>query len=55
MITLIAWVLQHVEYETPARHYAHIDCPGHADYIKVSCAENAGVIFRVLTYPRFRT
>jgi len=24
----------HVEYETPARHYAHIDCPGHADYIK---------------------
>jgi elongation factor Tu len=24
----------HVEYETAARHYAHIDCPGHADYIK---------------------
>src|ERR1700686_1196706 len=24
----------HVEYETTARHYAHIDCPGHADYIK---------------------
>jgi elongation factor Tu len=24
----------HVEYETPARHYAHIDCPGHADFIK---------------------
>ena len=24
----------HVEYETPARHYAHVDCPGHADYIK---------------------
>src|SRR6202795_83791 len=24
----------HVEYETVARHYAHIDCPGHADYIK---------------------
>src|SRR3954468_8074962 len=24
----------HVEYETPSRHYAHIDCPGHADYIK---------------------
>jgi elongation factor Tu len=24
----------HVEYETPKRHYAHIDCPGHADYIK---------------------
>jgi elongation factor Tu len=24
----------HVEYETPRRHYAHVDCPGHADYIK---------------------
>ena len=24
----------HVEYETPTRHYAHVDCPGHADYIK---------------------
>lgn len=24
----------HVEYESPKRHYAHIDCPGHADYIK---------------------
>jgi elongation factor Tu len=24
----------HIEYETPKRHYAHVDCPGHADYIK---------------------
>ncbi|MFL5507896.1 MAG: elongation factor Tu, partial [Gemmatimonadales bacterium] len=24
----------HVEYETKARHYAHVDCPGHADYVK---------------------
>src|SRR5210317_890673 len=24
----------HVEYETPERHYAHVDCPGHADYVK---------------------
>ena len=24
----------HVEYETKKRHYAHVDCPGHADYIK---------------------
>ena len=24
----------HVEYETPSRHYAHVDCPGHADYVK---------------------
>ena len=26
--------IQHVEYETSTRHYAHVDCPGHADYIK---------------------
>ena len=26
--------IQHVEYETDKRHYAHVDCPGHADYIK---------------------
>ncbi len=25
---------RHVEYETDKRHYAHVDCPGHADYIK---------------------
>ena len=24
----------HVEYESPDRHYAHVDCPGHADYVK---------------------
>ncbi|WP_373071626.1 GTP-binding protein, partial [Sulfurimonas sp.] len=24
----------HVEYETDSRHYAHVDCPGHADYVK---------------------
>ncbi len=24
----------HIEYETPKRHYAHVDCPGHADYVK---------------------
>ncbi|RAJ99202.1 elongation factor Tu [Aliidiomarina maris] len=24
----------HVEYDTPSRHYAHVDCPGHADYVK---------------------
>ena len=27
-------ITSHVEYETERRHYAHIDCPGHADYIK---------------------
>jgi len=26
--------IAHIEYETAKRHYAHIDCPGHADYIK---------------------
>jgi len=26
--------ISHLEYETEKRHYAHIDCPGHADYIK---------------------
>jgi len=26
--------VSHVEYETQTRHYAHVDCPGHADYIK---------------------
>src|SRR4030042_1639715 len=26
--------ISHLEYETDKRHYAHIDCPGHADYIK---------------------
>ena len=26
--------IAHIEYETETRHYAHIDCPGHADYIK---------------------
>ena len=25
-----------MEYETAKRHYAHVDCPGHADYVKVS-------------------
>ena len=26
--------ISHIEYETPNRHYAHVDCPGHADYVK---------------------
>jgi elongation factor Tu len=30
----ITIAISHVEYETAARHYAHVDCPGHADYIK---------------------
>lgn len=36
-IGLILLILQaHVEYETAKRHYAHVDCPGHADYVKVT-------------------
>src|SRR4028119_2490891 len=30
----ITIAIRHVEYETDTRHYAHVDCPGHADYIK---------------------
>ena len=30
----ITIAIQHVEYETEKRHYAHVDCPGHADYVK---------------------
>jgi elongation factor Tu len=30
----ITIAISHVEYQTEARHYAHVDCPGHADYIK---------------------
>src|SRR6187399_1430616 len=30
----ITIAIRHVEYETAKRHYAHVDCPGHADYIK---------------------
>src|SRR5512135_1630414 len=31
---ILTVALSHVEYESEKRHYAHIDCPGHADYIK---------------------
>src|SRR3974390_1737470 len=31
---IVTVAVSHVEYESPKRHYAHIDCPGHADYIK---------------------
>src|SRR5450755_2820262 len=30
----ITIAIAHLEYETEKRHYAHVDCPGHADYIK---------------------
>src|SRR6201990_2394863 len=31
---IVTIAVSHVEYESEARHYAHVDCPGHADYIK---------------------
>src|SRR6266404_1555881 len=31
---ILTVAISHVEYETENRHYAHVDCPGHADYIK---------------------
>src|SRR4030095_14970186 len=40
----------HVEYETKNRHYAHVDCPGHADYVKnmiTGAAEMDGAIWVV--------
>ncbi len=35
----------HIEYQTDKRHYAHVDCPGHADYVKnmITGAVNDGV------------
>ena len=30
----ITIAISHIEYNTEARHYAHVDCPGHADYVK---------------------
>ncbi len=43
----------HVEYETEARHYAHVDCPGHADYVKnmiTGAAQMDGAILVVSAY-----
>ena len=41
----------HVEYESPVRHYAHVDCPGHADYVKnmiTGAAQMDGAILVVI-------
>ena len=40
----ITIAIAHVEYETDARHYAHVDCPGHADYIKNIITGAAGSV-----------
>ena len=38
----------HIEYETPSRHYCHVDCPGHADYVKNmitgACQMDGGIL-----------
>src|SRR3954469_22272878 len=46
----ITIAIAHVEYETEKRHYAHVDCPGHRDYIKnmiTGAAQMAGAILVV--------
>src|SRR6266511_537212 len=46
----ITIAVAHIEYETAKRHYAHVDCPGHADYIKnmITGAAQVGVPFIVV-------
>ena len=47
----------HVEYETAKRHYAHVDCPGHADYVKnmiTGAAQMDGAILVVSPLPTAR-
>ena len=44
--------VSHVEYESPKRHYAHVDCPGHADYVKnmiTGAAQMDGAIHLVVS------
>lgn len=38
----------HVEYQTDKRHYAHVDCPGHADYVKNMITGAAGIGYTTL-------
>src|ERR671913_277922 len=47
--------IAHVEYQTESRHYAHVDCPGHADYIKnmiTGAAQMDGAILVVAATPQ---
>lgn len=45
----------HVEYETEKRHYAHVDCPGHADYVKnmITGAAQVGILIFILIHYNF--
>jgi elongation factor Tu len=45
----------HVEYETANRHYAHVDCPGHADYVKNMITGAAQMDGAILVVERRRT
>ena len=45
----------HVEYETANRHYAHVDCPGHADYVKNMITGAAQMDGAILVWWRRRT
>ena len=42
----------HVEYHTEKRHYAHVDCPGHADYIKNMITGAAQMLLPMVPCPR---
>ena len=44
----------HVEYETAKRHYAHVDCPGHADYVKNMITGAAQMDGAILVCCRYR-
>ena len=44
----------HVEYETEKRHYAHVDCPGHADYVKNMITGAAQMDGAILGYRCYR-
>ena len=39
-----------MEYETAKRHYAHVDCPGHADYVKVNTSYVLSIEWNILCF-----